>query len=93
MRQSEQGMMNIGAQAGNSTQSPDRYSGSDSSSANTAVRGQPLHGLHGAALLTQSLGNYLTPLPYSQGEGQQRGGQNVVVHQGSHFAMTAVTVI
>ena len=38
---SEQGMMSIGAQAGNLTQSPDRYSGSDSSSANTAVRSQP----------------------------------------------------
>ena len=81
--------MSIGAQAGNTAQSPDRYHGSDSSSANTAVRVQSSRG---AALLTQSLGNYLTLSPYSQGEGQQRGGQNAVVTQGSHFAMTAVSV-
>ena len=42
--------------------------------------------------MTQSLRNYLTSSPYSQDEGQQRGGQNVVVRQGSHLAMTAVTV-
>jgi hypothetical protein len=46
---SDQGMMSIGAQPGNSAQQSDRYSGSESSSANTAVRVQPSRG---AVLLT-----------------------------------------
>ena len=86
---SEQGMMSVGAQAGNSAQSPDRYSGTDSSPANTAVRVQPSRGAH---LLTQALGNYLSSSPYSQGE--DNGFQHVVVNHSSHFAnaMPAVSM-
>ena len=88
---SEQGMMSIGAQAGNSAQQSDRYSGSDLSSANTAVRVQQSRG---AALLMQNMGNYLSPSPYSQSEGQQRGNQDTFVNHGAHFAnaMTAISV-
>jgi hypothetical protein len=89
---SEQGMMSIGAQPGNSAQQSDRYSGSESSSANTAVRAQPSRG---AALLTQSMRNYLCTSPYSQSDAEQHGNQHTVVNHGTYFAtaMTAVTVI
>jgi hypothetical protein len=56
---SDQGMLSIGAKGGTSNQQSDRYSGSDSSVANTSI--QQLSG--GAAILTRSLGNYLVTSP------------------------------
>ncbi len=47
-------MLSVGAQGGSFNFQSDRYSGSDSSTANTAVQRSS-----GAALLTQQLGNYL----------------------------------
>ena len=56
---SDQGMLSIGTQGGTSIQHPDRYSGSDSSSANTAIQQQATSG----AQLTQQLGNYMITSP------------------------------
>ena len=88
---SEQGMMSVGAQGGNVAQQSDRYPRSDSSSANTAVRVQQSRG---AAMLMQSMGNYLSQTYHSQSEEQQRGTQDSVVNHGTHFAnaMTAISV-
>jgi hypothetical protein len=52
-------MLSIGAQGGTSNQQSDRYSGSDSSAANTAIQ----QSYCGAAILTRSLGNYLVTSP------------------------------
>ncbi len=54
---SDQGRLPLGALGGNPTQSTDsdRFSGSETSSANTAIKQQSSRG---ADLLTQSLGNY-----------------------------------
>jgi hypothetical protein len=52
-------MLSIGTLGGTSIQHPDRYSGSDSSSANTAIQQQATWG----AQLTQQLGNYMITSP------------------------------
>jgi hypothetical protein len=59
-----QGKLPIGSLGGNPTQSSDsdRFSGSETSSANTAIQQQSSTG-RGVDLLTQSLGNYLIKSP------------------------------
>jgi hypothetical protein len=83
---SDQGRLPIGALGGNPTQSTDRgrFSGSETSSANTAIQQQSSRG---ADPLTQSLGNYLIKSPqdvlYAMTAQVCRG-------QPAHIAMTAI---
>ncbi len=58
---SDQGMNSMEAQAGASIQQADRYSATDSSTANTEVQ-KP----RGADLLAPFLGNYLVNTPMTQ---------------------------
>ena len=81
---SDQGMLSMGAQGGASIQQVDRYSGADSSTANTAVQ-KP----RGAELLAPFLGNYLLTTPRAQNNAINA---IVVNHQSSYQAMTGTIV-
>ena len=82
---SDQGRLPIGALGGNPTQSTDRdrFSGSETSSANTAIQQQSSRG---ADLLTQSLGNYLIKSP----QDVRYAMTAQVCGQPAHIAMTAI---
>ncbi len=73
---SDQGKLSIGAQGGTSNQQSDRYSGSDSTVANTAIQ-QP-----SGAISTRSLGNYLVTSPHN-------AMSAIHTDMPRHFAMTA----
>jgi hypothetical protein len=82
---SDQGRLPIGALGGNPTQSTDcdRFSGSETSTANTAIQQQSSRG---ADLSTQSLGNYLIKSP----QDVQYAMTAQVCRQPAHIAMTAI---
>jgi len=82
---SDQGRLPIGALGGNPTQSTDRdrFSGSETSSANTAIQQQSSRG---ADPLTQSLGNYLIKSP----QDVRSAMTAQVCGQPAHIAMTAI---
>lgn len=77
---SDQGRLSIGTQGGTSIQHPDRYSGSDSSSANTAIQQQATRG----AQLTQQLGNYMITSPQAM--------TAILYETPQHYAMTATVI-
>jgi hypothetical protein len=77
---SDQGMLSIGTQGGTWIQHPDRYSGSDWSSAKTAIQQQPTRG----TLLTQQLGNYIITSPQAM--------TAICYETPQHYAMTATVV-
>ncbi len=70
---SDQGILSVGVQGGSSNLQSDRCSGSDSSTANSAV--QPSRG---AALLTYLLENYLQTSQQSQDDCTQRNERNAI---------------
>jgi hypothetical protein len=78
---SDRGMLSIGAQGGTSKQQSGRYSGSDSSVANTAIQ-QPSGG---ATILTRRLGIYLVTSP-------QHATSAICTDMPRHSAMTATIV-
>ncbi len=82
---SDQGRLPIGALGGNPTQSTDRdrFSGSETSSANTAIQQQSSRG---ADSLAQSLGNYLIKSP----QDVRYAMTAQVCGQPAHIAMTAI---
>ncbi len=86
---SDQGRLPIGALGGNPTQSTDRdrFSGSETATANTAIQQQSSRGAESSAdLLTQSLGNYLIKSP----QDVRYAMTAQVCGQPAHIAMTAI---
>jgi hypothetical protein len=81
---SDQGMLSMGVQGGSSIQQGDRFSGAESSTANTAVL-KP----RGAELLAPFLGNYLTTSQQSQSNAMNA---IVINPQNSYQAMTGTIV-
>ncbi len=81
---SDQGMLSLGAQGGNSIQQVERFSGAESSTANTAVRKS-----QGAELLAPLLGNYLLTSQQSQSNAMNA---IVINPQSSYQAMTGTIV-
>jgi hypothetical protein len=81
---SDQGMLSMGAQGGNSIQQVERYSGAESSTANNAVR-KP----QGAEILAPFLGNYLLTSQQSQSNAMNA---IVINPQSSYQAMTGIIV-
>jgi len=81
-------MLSVGVQGVSSNLQSDRYSGSDSSTANSAVQQS-----RGATLLTQQLECYLTTSPQLLDEGTQHDDKKAVsVVQTRPCAMTAIKV-
>jgi hypothetical protein len=78
---SDQGMLSFGAQGGTTIQHPDRYAGSDSSSAITAIQQQPTRGALLSKVLTQQLGNYMITPPQAM--------TAICYETRVHYAMTA----
>ncbi len=88
---SDQGMFSMGVQGGSSTIQSDSYSGSDSSTANTALTA--VQQSRGAALLTQQLETYLITLQQSSDDVNQRNERIAVnIMQTGPCAMTATMV-